>query len=105
MPGYTAWLGLSPTARGALLAAKEHSKIIIVEEGAVGGFGSHVLQFMALDGLLDGKLMVRPMCLPDRWIDHGTQSDQLHWAGLDAQHIAATALNMVGKPSSAQILV
>jgi len=84
--------------------AREHPRLIIVEEGSVGGFASHVLQFMALDGLLDGKLQVRPMVIPDRWIDHGTQAEQLAWAGIDARHIAATALNLVGKPKSAQLL-
>ncbi|CAG9465541.1 unnamed protein product [Pedinophyceae sp. YPF-701] len=77
--------------------AKEHSAVIIVEEGSIGGFGSHVLQFMALDGLLDGGLKVRPMCLPDRWIDHGAHSDQLEWAGLTPGHIASTAMSMLGK--------
>lgn len=38
--------------------AKSHEVIITVEEGSIGGFGSHVAQFLALDGLLDGKLMV-----------------------------------------------
>jgi 1-deoxy-D-xylulose-5-phosphate synthase len=41
--------------------AKNHQVLITVEEGAIGGFGSHVVQFMALDGLLDGKLKVSLM--------------------------------------------
>lgn len=41
--------------------AKTHDVLITVEEGSIGGFGSHVAQFMALDGLLDGKLKVRSL--------------------------------------------
>jgi len=85
--------------------AANHSRLIIVEEGSIGGFGSHVLHYMALNGLLDGKIQVRPMCLPDRWIDHGTQPEQRSWAGIDAAHIAATALNLCGKTQKAQELL
>ncbi|GAB2221441.1 hypothetical protein Droror1_Dr00012619 [Drosera rotundifolia] len=77
--------------------AKSHDVLITVEEGAIGGFGSHVAQFMALDGLLDGNLKWRPMVLPDRYIDHGSPNDQLAEAGLTASHIAATVLNIIGK--------
>ena len=44
--------------------AKNHEALITVEEGSIGGFASHVLQFLALDGLLDGNLKVRPLTLP-----------------------------------------
>ncbi|GBG68884.1 hypothetical protein CBR_g3582 [Chara braunii] len=77
--------------------ANEHQILITVEEGSIGGFSSHVLQFLALEGLLDGNLKVRPMVLPDRFIDHGAYSDQLVDAGLTAAHIAATALNVLGR--------
>ncbi|KAH7844572.1 hypothetical protein Vadar_029565 [Vaccinium darrowii] len=50
--------------------AKSHEVLITVEEGAIGGFGSHVAQFMALDGLLDGTIKWRPLVLPDRYIEH-----------------------------------
>jgi deoxyxylulose-5-phosphate synthase len=46
--------------------AKEHPAMISIEEGAIGGFAAHVMQFLALDGLLDGGLRFRPMTLPDR---------------------------------------
>ncbi|KAL3695967.1 hypothetical protein R1sor_010043 [Riccia sorocarpa] len=81
--------------------AKEHSVLITVEEGSIGGFGSHVVQFMALDGLLDGKLKWRPIVLPDRYIEHGSPADQIAEAGLTAAHIAATALNVLGKTREA----
>ncbi len=43
-----------------------HPAWITVEEGAMGGFAAHVMQFLALEGLLDGNLKLRPMTLPDR---------------------------------------
>jgi 1-deoxy-D-xylulose-5-phosphate synthase len=85
--------------------AKEHSAMVTVEEGAVGGFAAHVMQFLACDGALDGgKLTFRPMTLPDRWIEHGTQAAQLEEAGLTAGHIAATALACLGKKTKAPVL-
>ncbi|KAK6117337.1 hypothetical protein DH2020_048928 [Rehmannia glutinosa] len=77
--------------------AKSHEVLITVEEGSIGGFGSHVAQFMALDGLLDGKLKWRPLVLPDRYIDHGSPADQMMEAGLTPSHIAATVFNILGK--------
>nr|ACG27905.1 1-deoxy-D-xylulose-5-phosphate synthase [Zea mays] len=77
--------------------AKSHEVLITVEEGSIGGFGSHVAQFMALDGLLDGKLKWRPLVLPDRYIDHGSPADQLAEAGLTPSHIAASVFNILGQ--------
>ncbi|KAK9812914.1 hypothetical protein WJX72_005743 [[Myrmecia] bisecta] len=79
--------------------AKQHPVMITVEEGSIGGFGSHVMHHLALQGLLDGKLKFRPMTLPDRFIEHGTQTEQLAEAGLSAAHITATALKLLGKQS------
>lgn len=81
--------------------AKSHEILITVEEGSIGGFGSHVAQFMALDGLLDGKLKWRPLVLPDRYIDHGSPADQLAEAGLTPSHIAATVFNILGQTREA----
>ncbi|MED6121676.1 Transketolase-like protein 1 [Stylosanthes scabra] len=81
--------------------AKSHEVLITVEEGSIGGFGSHVAQFMALDGLLDGKLKWRPMVLPDCYIEHGSPSDQLSIAGLTPSHIAGTVFNILGKTREA----
>ncbi|XP_058758639.1 probable 1-deoxy-D-xylulose-5-phosphate synthase, chloroplastic [Vicia villosa] len=81
--------------------AKSHEVLITVEEGSIGGFGSHVAQFMALDGLLDGKLKWRPVVLPDRYIDHGSPNDQLCMAGLTPSHIAATVFNILGQTREA----
>ncbi|KGN46181.1 probable 1-deoxy-D-xylulose-5-phosphate synthase, chloroplastic [Cucumis sativus] len=81
--------------------AKSHEILITVEEGSIGGFGSHVIQFLALDGLLDGSLKWRPLVLPDRYIDHGSPADQLAEAGLTPSHIAATVFNMLGQTREA----
>eukprot|EP00212_Chloropicon_laureae_P002778 CAMPEP_0197486912 /NCGR_PEP_ID=MMETSP1311-20131121/1887_1 /TAXON_ID=464262 /ORGANISM="Genus nov. species nov., Strain RCC856" /LENGTH=753 /DNA_ID=CAMNT_0043030273 /DNA_START=205 /DNA_END=2466 /DNA_ORIENTATION=+ len=79
--------------------AKSHGALITVEEGSVGGFGSHVLQFLSLEGLLDdGKLKVRPMCLPDRFIEHASPAEQLEEAGLTASQVASTVLTVLGRP-------
>ncbi|KAI9128877.1 hypothetical protein K1719_000360 [Acacia pycnantha] len=77
--------------------AKSHEVLITVEEGSIGGFGSHVAQFMALDG----KLKWGPMVLPDQYIDHGSPSDQLALAGLTPSHIAATIFNILGQKREA----
>ena len=49
---------------------REHEVVITIEEGAVGGFGSHVLHYLAQTGMLDHGLKIRTMCLPDIFIDH-----------------------------------
>ena len=76
--------------------ANEHEVLITIEEGAIGGFGSFVLEFLANHGLLDSGLKVRQMCLPDFFIDHESQYNQNEEAGLNAHHIVATALTALG---------
>jgi len=78
--------------------AEEHDVLITVEEGSIGGFGDHVLHFLALNGLLDeGKLKVRPMVLPDKYIEAASQSEQYEEAGLNTKFIKATALKLLGR--------
>jgi len=77
--------------------AAEHAVFITVEEGAIGGFGAHVLQYLAIEGLLDRGLKVRSMVLPDRFIDHDKPQNQYDQAGLNARHIVATALTALGQ--------
>lgn len=77
--------------------ANEHEILITVEEGCIGGFGSHVTHFLSLNGLLDGSLKLRAMVLPDRYIDHGSPQDQLEEAGLSSRHISATVLSLLGE--------
>src|ERR1700733_12150855 len=50
--------------------AREHEVLVTIEEGAAGGFGSHVMQFLAWEGAFDRGLKFRPMVLPDHFIDH-----------------------------------
>ena len=77
--------------------AAGHEVLITVEEGAVGGFASYVLQFLARAGLLDGGLKIRPLTLPDFFIDHDKPERQIEIAGLDAAHIVAAALQALGQ--------
>ncbi len=76
--------------------AREHAVLITIEEGSVGGFGSFVAQHLAWKGLLDGGVKFRPMCLPDRYIDHEAPKKQYDEAGLNAAHIVATAVAALG---------
>jgi 1-deoxy-D-xylulose-5-phosphate synthase len=80
--------------------AAEHEVLITVEEGAIGGFAAQVLQFLATTGQLDGGLKIRPMVLPDRFIDHHKPEVQYAEAGLDARSIIATALSALGRDSA-----
>ncbi|XP_057962086.1 probable 1-deoxy-D-xylulose-5-phosphate synthase 2, chloroplastic [Malania oleifera] len=81
--------------------AKEHEILITVEEGSIGGFGSHVSHFLSLNGILDGPLKLRAMVLPDRYIEHGSPQDQIEEAGLTSKHISATVCSLLGKPKEA----
>ena len=77
--------------------AREHEVLITIEEGAIGGFGSHVLHHLANAGMLEQGLKVRPMVLPDRFIDHDSPQAQYEQAGLAARHITQTALAALGR--------
>ena len=105
-------MGLSATVADArfmkpldrdLLArlAKEHEVLVTIEEGSVGGFGSHVLQELADSGLLDRGLKVRTMMLPDEFIDHDSPARMYEKAGLAAPSIVATALAALGRDTLA----
>ena len=78
--------------------ADDHGVIITIEEGSIGGFGDHVLHFLALDGLLDeGNLKFRPMVMPDAYFEAGTQFQQYEQAGLNSRHIKGTILRLAKK--------
>jgi len=81
--------------------AREHEVVITIEEGAAGGFGAHVMQFLAWDGLLDRGLKLRPMVLPDCFLDHDTPERMYQAAGLDANAIVATVLGALGRDDEA----
>ncbi len=70
--------------------ALNHQVLITVEEGAVGGFGSQVLHFLASEGLLDHGLKIRSLALPDIWMDQAKPEIMYEKAGLDAKGIVST---------------
>ena len=103
-----ATFGLSTTVADARFAkpldkdlikrlAQNHEVLVTIEEGSVGGFGSFVLQYLAEDGLLDRGLKVRPMVLPDVFIDHGKPDKMYEAAGLSADGIVATVFKALGR--------
>jgi 1-deoxy-D-xylulose-5-phosphate synthase len=77
--------------------AREHEVLVTVEEGAIGGFGAFVMQFLAKEGAFDGGLKFRPLALPDRFIDHDSPAAQIKSAGLDPQGIASSVLQALGR--------
>jgi 1-deoxy-D-xylulose-5-phosphate synthase len=101
-------MGLSTTVADARFAkpldeelvgrlAREHEVLITIEEGAVGGFSSLVLNFLAVNGLLDRGLKVRPMTLPDRFVEQDKPAAQYEAVGLNGHHIVARALEALGR--------
>jgi 1-deoxy-D-xylulose-5-phosphate synthase len=81
--------------------AREHEVLVTLEEGAIGGFGSHVLQHLATTGLLDRGLKVRAMMLPDLFIDQDKPEAMYACAGLDAAGVVRTVLSALGKSGAA----
>ncbi len=77
--------------------AREHEVLITIEEGSILGFGGLVMHHLATRGLLDGGVKIRPMCLPDRFIDHDAPRKQYDEAGLNAPQIVTTALAALGQ--------
>jgi len=82
--------------------AREHEVLITIEEAAIGGFASHVLQYLATTGQLDRGLKIRPMVLPDVFIDHDKPEKQYDEARLNARHIVETALLALGRQAGAK---
>eukprot|EP00588_Corethron_pennatum_P014039 CAMPEP_0194278350 /NCGR_PEP_ID=MMETSP0169-20130528/10411_1 /TAXON_ID=218684 /ORGANISM="Corethron pennatum, Strain L29A3" /LENGTH=746 /DNA_ID=CAMNT_0039022505 /DNA_START=158 /DNA_END=2398 /DNA_ORIENTATION=- len=75
--------------------AADHSVLVTVEEGSIGGFGDHVLHYLTAEGVLDGgDVKVRNMVIPEGWIEAGTQYEQYEQAGLNAKHIRGTVLRL-----------
>ncbi|MCA3424812.1 MAG: 1-deoxy-D-xylulose-5-phosphate synthase [Roseomonas sp.] len=77
--------------------AREHEVLITIEEGSMLGFSGIVMHHLATRGLMDRGLKIRPMCLPDVFIDHDAPRKQYDQAGLNAPQIVATALAALGK--------
>jgi len=70
-----------------------HEVLITIEEGSIGGFGSHIFQMLSEKGIFDRGLKIRSMILPDQFIDHDTPENMYKTAGLDAQAIEQKALD------------
>ena len=83
-----------------LRLAREHEVLLTVEEGSVGGFGSYVLQLLAETGMLDRGLKVRPLVLPDSFIDQDKPERMYAKAGLDAAGMVARVFEMLGQGGS-----
>ncbi|MEP0321697.1 1-deoxy-D-xylulose-5-phosphate synthase [Bauldia litoralis] len=84
--------------------AREHEVLLTVEEGAIGGFGSHVLNHLALSGALDAGLKVRPLAFPDRFLDQDKPDAMYATAGLDARGIVSTVFATLGRDGDAAVL-
>jgi 1-deoxy-D-xylulose-5-phosphate synthase len=80
-----------------LKLAREHEVLLTMEEGSIGGFGSHVMQTLAEHGMLDGGLRMRAMVLPDVFLDHDSPNAMYGQAGLDAKGIVAKVFETLGK--------
>ena len=76
--------------------ARDHEVLITIEEASIGGFSAQVMHHLAWKGLMDSGLKVRPMVMPDLFIDHDSQAKQLAEAGLSAKDIVAVALAAIG---------
>jgi len=99
--------GISPTVADARFAkpldrdlilrlAAEHEALITIEEGALGGFGSHVAQLLAEEGVFDRGLKYRSMVLPDIFIDQAGPAAMYRVAGMSAPQIEAKVLEVLG---------
>ncbi|MBX9684885.1 MAG: 1-deoxy-D-xylulose-5-phosphate synthase, partial [Hyphomicrobium sp.] len=80
--------------------ARNHEVLITIEEGSVGGFGSHVLHYLANAGLLENGIKVRSLVLPDTFIDHDKPDVMYANAGLDAAGIVKTVFSALGRTHS-----
>lgn len=99
--------GLAPTVADARFAkpldrdlilrlVREHEALITIEEGAIGGFGSHVAQLLAEEGVFDRGFRFRSMVLPDTFIDHASPEAMYRTAAMDAPQIEAKVLEVLG---------
>jgi len=99
--------GITPTVADARFAkpldrdlilrlARDHEALITIEEGAVGGFGSHVAHLLAEEGIFDNGLKYRSMVLPDTFIDQASPRDMYAVAKLNAEDIETKVLTVLG---------
>ncbi len=106
--------GISPTIIDARFAkpldekliidlVENHEAIITIEEGSIGGFGSHVQQFLFEQGVFDKGFKFRSMVLPDVFIDQSSPEDMYHQAGLNSSHIEDMVLSLLGLETLKQV--
>ena len=106
--------GISPTIIDARFAkpldekliidlVENHEAIITIEEGSIGGFGSHVQQFLFEQGVFDKGFKFRSMVLPDVFIEQSSPEDMYHQAGLNASHIEDMVLSLLGLETLNQV--
>ena len=106
--------GISPTIIDARFAkpldekliidlVENHEAIITIEEGSIGGFGSHVQQFLFEQGVFDKGFKFRSMVFPDVFIDQSSPEDMYHQAGLNASHIEDMVLSLLGLETLKQV--
>ena len=99
--------GITPTIADARFAkpldrdlildlAAQHEALITIEEGAVGGFGSHVAQLLSDEGVFDRGFKYRSMVLPDVFLDQASPDDMYEAAGMNAAQIADKVLSVLG---------
>ena len=72
-----------------------HEVLITIEEGSIGGFGSHVMQLLAERGIFDKGLKMRSMILPDRFLEQDTPEEMYKKAGLDCDSIIEKVENVL----------
>ncbi len=84
-----------------LRLAREHEALVTIEEGAIGGFASHVLQMLAMEGMLDQGLKVRPMIFPDVFLDQDKPAAMYETAAMNAPQIVDMALSALGESAAA----
>ncbi len=80
--------------------ASEHEVLITVEEGSIGGFSAHVAQFLIDEGLLDGRIKLRTMMMPDTFVEHNKPDAMYKAAGLDAHGIATRVFEALGRDAA-----
>ena len=81
--------------------AANHEVLVTVEEGSIGGFGAHVLHFAAWDGLLDKGLKIRPLVLPDRFIDQDTP-DRMYESRVWIEGVSHRVFRLRARPRAAR---
>jgi len=88
---------VKPLDRDLILElARNHEALITIEEGAIGGFGSHIAQLLAQEGVFDQGLKFRSMILPDTFVDHADAAEMYSSAGLSAADVEAKVLEVLG---------